>query len=102
MENLVGTEFRSERSLEALGMAEAVDHARAAITTLTSSELDAVSLAEEIDDHSWRVELDVVESAARLGDNDLLCAYEVRIAPNGKLLGFRRLRRYHRESGDAA
>ena len=102
MQNMAGTEFRSERTGGALGLAEAVGHARTALSSLTSAQLDAVSLAEEIDDHCWRVELEVVESAARIGDNDLLCAYEIRIAPNGSVLGFRRLRRYHRESGDAA
>ena len=101
MENS-GAEFRTDRAVPALELIEAVGHARTALSSITQAQLDAVSLAEEIDDRSWRVELEVIESAARIGDNDLLCAYEVKIAPNGSLIGFRRLRRYHRESGDAA
>jgi hypothetical protein len=48
------------------------------------------------------VEVEVIESHARMGDNDLLAAYDVRVGEAGEVRGFRRLRRYFREDGPAA
>ena len=43
--------------------------------------------------------VDVIESAARLGDNDLVAAFEVRIDQHGEVLSCSRTRRYRREEG---
>lgn len=84
-----------------LAMLEVVAQARRAFAGLSGARIDAVAqcLAEE--DGSWRVVLDVVESPAKLGHNDLLCSYEIRVASQGRIAGFQRLGRYHREEGPA-
>jgi hypothetical protein len=63
--------------------------------------IDGVAACELGDDGFWRVEVEVVESRARMGDNDLLAAYDVRLGEAGEVRGFRRLRRYFREVGPA-
>lgn len=85
--------------IDGLSMLDAIGMARKAIGTMTGLDVDAVvhcarSSTEEV---SWAITLDVVESRARMGDNDLLSAYEVHLDAAGDLLHFERLRRYHRE-----
>ena len=46
--------------------------------------------------------VDLVESVARMGENDLLAAYEVTIGVDGELKHFTRLRRYRREDMEAS
>lgn len=80
-------------------MMEAIGLARTAISSMTGLEVDAVvhCAKSSTEGASWAITLDVVESRARMGDNDLLSAYEVQLDEAGDLLHFERLRRYHRE-----
>lgn len=82
-----------------LTMMEAIGLARDAISSMTALEVDAVVTCARsaVEGASWAVTLDVVESRARMGDNDLLSAYEVQLDKAGDLIHFERLRRYHRE-----
>ncbi|ARE42201.1 hypothetical protein RGUI_4060 [Rhodovulum sp. P5] len=91
--------FSTEGGAAAMSMVEIIALARRALTAMNGSPIDAVAQCEGEDDGSWRVVIDVVESPARMGNNDLLCAYEIRVSPQGKVAGFQRLGRYHREDG---
>ena len=91
------TEFRR---VAVPGLAEAITHARRAMASVTAQPIDAIASCEKVDGDIWRLRVEVIESPARMGDNDLLSAYEVEIAAGGEVQGFRRLSRYHREEGD--
>lgn len=81
-------------------MLDAMGQAKGAVAEMTGLKVDAVSRCVKEDDGSWAVTIDVVESAARMGDNDLLSAYELQLSPDLELLNFARLKRYHREDRD--
>ena len=89
--------FRSDRSDEEIGMPEAIAIARRSISGMVDLEIDAISKCEKTDDSGWRVVVDLVEAMSRLGENDLLAAYELTISSKGELRNFRRVRRYRRE-----
>lgn len=68
---------------------------------LTGVEVDAVSLCQRAGT-DWVVEVDVVESAARMGDDDLLTAYRLEITDEGELVAFRRIGRHKRTDAVSA
>jgi hypothetical protein len=82
-----------------IALIEAMAVARRSVEQLTSLRIDAVAKTERLPDGGWTVTIDVVEAKARMGNNDLLCAYEVTLAPDGELTGFGRRHRYLRETG---
>jgi len=82
------------------GMAQIMALARAAMPEISAQPVDGIARAER-SQAGWQVVVEVIESAARLGDNDLLSAYELELDLKGRLTGFRRLRRYHREDSEA-
>lgn len=92
--------FHANGAAAEFALADAVGAARRAMSSIGHGAIDAVAAAERAEDMSWRVEVEVIESAARMGDNDFLAAYDVRLGSAGELLGIRRLRRYHREDRD--
>lgn len=79
---------------------DALRIARATVSELTQMPLDGIAASEIDSDGGWRIVIEVVESAARMGENDLLAAHEIRIGPDGAPRGITRLRRYRREEGD--
>lgn len=81
-----------------MGMTEAIARAKSAMATITDAPIDAVVRCEKDADEIWTASVDVVDAAARMGDNDLLCTYEVRLDGQGEMVGFRRIGRYHREA----
>ena len=83
-------------------MPEAIAIARRSIGAMVDLQLDAVSHCERAEDGTWKVVVDLVESVARMGENDLLAAYEVTIGVDGELKHFTRLRRYRREDMEAS
>ena len=85
----------------ALGMMEAIAEAKTAVTGMTGLEVDSVVSCTRGEDLHWSICVDVIESVARMGDNDLLATYEVQISAGSELLNFARKRRYHREDRDA-
>ena len=101
MEQPKASDFRADPAPGGPSMAEAVAQARRAITAMNGCKVDAVSRCVRDEAGDWRVTVEVVESAARMGDNDLLCAYEVVIARSGDVSGFTRIGRYHREDVNA-
>lgn len=81
----------------ALPLLDALRIARATVSELTQMPLDGVAASEAESDGGWRIVIDVVESAARMGENDLLAVHEIRLGPDGTPRGIVRLRRYRRE-----
>ena len=79
-----------------IALVQAMSIARAGAAELSGKPVDSVVSAEAAPD-GWRVQVDVVEGPARMGNNDLLATYDLRLAPDGALVGFDRVRRYHRE-----
>lgn len=65
------------------------------IVDLTEQPFDAIARCEARDG-GWRLEIEVIESRARMGDDDLLTAYALDLSADGELLGYRRLGRRRR------
>lgn len=78
---------------------EAMSIARRWIALFTEMPVDTV-VACVPEAGGWVVTIDVVEAAARLGDNDLLSTFEMVLSASGEVERYTRLRRYHRD--DAA
>lgn len=85
-----------------VSMMDAIMHAKMAVDQMTNMTIDAVAGCERRPDGGWSVRIDVIESVARLGDNDLLACYEVQLDAGGELAEFKRSHRYHREDRDQA
>lgn len=105
MEHAPPVQFKSKTGEDAtasLNMLEAIGHAKIAVASMTNLEIDAIAQCQKREGGSWRIVVDVIESVARMGDNDLLATYEVQISPTADLEAFNRLRRYHREDRDQA
>ena len=83
-----------------LSMMDAIVQAKTAVATMTVLQFDQIARCERQTDGGWTVVIDVVESVARMGDNDLLASYEVRIDAEGEPVNVARTRRYHREDRD--
>ena len=83
----------------ALTLVEAMSLARRSVALFTELKIDGVASCER-SEAGWRVVVDVVEAAARMGDNDLLASYEVAIGADGEVERYARVARYHRD--DAA
>ncbi len=80
---------------------EIMARARAEIVAATDLPVLSVTRTARSTEGGWTVELELLETAARMGDNDLLAAYEVHFDPFGELSGINRVGRYHREEGNA-
>lgn len=83
-----------------LSMMQAIAHAKAALATMTVLQFDSVGRCERQPEGRWTITLDLIESMARMGDNDLLATYEVDLDAEGEPLNMMRTRRYHREDRD--
>jgi hypothetical protein len=76
--------------------------ARREIGEVTDLPVLAVTRCARSGEGGWIVALELLESAARMGDNDLLTCYEVQFDPLGEVSGIARVGRYHREDRDRA
>ena len=85
-----------------IALFDAIAIARRCTEDLTGLPADGISASGRQADGSWRIVVEVIEGAARLGDNDLLSIYEVLLACHGELTGFSRLGRYRRENDVAS
>ena len=92
--------FNVSKPNTGLTMMGAIGQARAAVGTMTTLQFDSVSRCERQGDGGWIVSLDLIESMARMGDNDLLATYDVQLDAEGEPLNVVRTRRYHREDRD--
>ncbi|MEV1010026.1 gas vesicle protein [Streptomyces sp. NPDC049881] len=66
---------------------------------LTGHPVDGVS-GVSAEEHGWRVALDVLEVPRIPDTTSLMATYEVDLDRHGKLLRFRRVRRYRRAASD--
>lgn len=87
------------RKPKAITLPRAMALAREAMPDITAQPMDGIASSER-DGEGWRIVTEVIEAPARMGNNDLLAAYELTLDAEGELTGFRRLRRYHREDRD--
>ena len=94
-------QFGKKDGTSGLTILQAIAHAKEAVTTMTGLTIDSVVHCARGEDLNWAVSVDVVESFARMGDNDLLATYEVAIAPSGEMQSFARIKRYHREDRES-
>lgn len=93
-------QFSDEKSGANLTILQAIAHAKETVSNMTGLPLDSVVHCGRSENLNWNVSLDVVESRARLGDNDLLSTYQIEIGAAGEVQTFSRTRRYHREDRD--
>lgn len=88
-----------------LAMAQAVARAREEAQSLTGLMVDTV-VAVHAAEAGWRVIIDLLESRARVGRNDLISTYEMTLDAVGQPRSLTRLAkqfredRQHRESGE--
>ncbi|MEL7349236.1 MAG: gas vesicle protein GvpO [Pseudomonadota bacterium] len=82
------------------GMAAAVQAARQAAAALTGLEVDMVAGCAA-HDTGWRIVLDMIETKARVGRNDLISSYELIIDEAGAPIAFTRIARRFREDRQA-
>lgn len=75
---------------------KAVALARHTIAQMTELPIDSVSSAKWTGEE-WRILVDVVESAARMGENDFLATYELAFTGSGEIKSLNRTQRYRRE-----
>lgn len=94
------TEAITTEGQSTLSVVAAIAVARSAVADLTGQPIDTVAHCARQGEGAWSVAIDVIESPARMGDNDLLATYEVEIDHAGALISYRRSRRYHREDQD--
>lgn len=92
----------TESAAKQLTLPDAISKARLAIAAITEAPLDSIKSCVRDAQSQWVATVEVIESPARMGDNDLISAYEMTMDDCGELLGFQRVGRYHREDGAAA
>lgn len=97
MSKPTGTTSFSEAGIGPLRLSGAIARAREEVARLSHAPVDAVTRSERLEDGGWLIVLDLLESPARLGDNDLLTTYEVALDAAGDPVRMERIARYKRE-----
>jgi hypothetical protein len=92
-----GSSHFSAREPAHLTIKEVMAKARAEIATVTDLPVLSVVRTSRNPEGGWVVALELLETPARMGDNDLLTAYEIQFDAFGEVSGVSRLARYHRE-----
>ncbi|MEL6207372.1 MAG: gas vesicle protein GvpO [Pseudomonadota bacterium] len=82
-----------------LHFADALALARRTVEEVTGLPIDGIADSGADQSGGWRIVVEVIESPARIGENDLLAAHEVRLSADGAVTGFARRSRYRREEG---
>jgi hypothetical protein len=76
---------------------ELILSAKEQVAELTGLEPETVSgLDRDGDGESWVVTVEALELSRVPNTMDVIGSYQVRLSDDGELLGFRRVRRYHR------
>lgn len=96
------TEFTSQRTTTSPRLTDAIAIARHAVTGITDQKIDGVARCQKDENAMWTIVVDVIDSPARMGENDLLAAYEVRLDDAGEVQYCARTRRYRREEREAS
>jgi Gas vesicle synthesis protein GvpO len=86
---------------ERMSAAELAAAAKESIEALTSHSAESVSALEwNGDGDSWVVAVDVCELRRIPNTTDVMATYEVRLDQQGKLLGYKRTRRFVRGAAE--
>lgn len=80
---------------------EAARRAAGSLSRLIGHPTEGSSEVGRGEDRNWRVCVDVVEVRRIPDTTSLMATYEVNLDEHGDLLGYRRLRRYHRGTADS-
>lgn len=80
---------------------DAARRAASSLTRLIGHPAEGSSQVGRSEDKNWRVCVDVVEVPRIPDTTSLMATYEVDLDEHGDLLGYRRLRRYHRGTADS-
>ena len=94
-------EFKRAKS-SGLSLTQVISHAREGVAAISGLPVDAVSKCERLPEGGWHLVVDLVESPARMGENDLIAVFDVSLDPEGALQSFERRGRYRREDGGLA
>jgi hypothetical protein len=78
---------------------DAVLRAREQVSELMSRPVESV-LGMERDDDGWVITVQMVELARIPNSTDVLGDYAVTLDREGEVIGYRRMRRYHRGQAD--
>jgi hypothetical protein len=90
-----------QRATRITGAEEAARRAATSLTRIIGHPAEGSSDVGRVEDKNWRVCVDVVEVARIPDTTSLMATYEVDLDEDGDLLGYRRLRRYHRGAADS-
>ena len=100
MEQPKAQDFQNAKA-KILSMAAAVRLALAEIAAMSDAPVDAVAKCEKGAEGAWIVAIDLVESPARMGENDLLARYELHLEKDCSVSSIERIARYRREDRNA-
>ena len=78
--------------------AELIKQAKGQVQELTGLRPETVSSLSRDGDENWIVRVEALELTRVPRTMDVLGTYEVTLSDDGELVGFRRIRRYHRAS----
>ncbi|MFJ1812635.1 MULTISPECIES: gas vesicle protein [unclassified Streptomyces] len=95
-----GKEGKDDVAENRPGPMEVLRQARAQLTELTGMTAESVSSFEQTQD-GWSLEIEVLELTRVPDTMSLLASYQVDLDPEGRLTGYRRVRRYERGRADA-
>jgi hypothetical protein len=84
--------------MAAMNPAELIGTAREQVSALTGLKTETVSSLSRDGDDRWVVRVEALELTRVPRTMDVLGSYEITLSDDGDLVGFRRLRRYHRAS----
>lgn len=90
-----------ERDSRISGAEDAARRAAESLTRLIGHPAEGSSEVGRGEDENWRVCVDVVEVRRIPDTTSLMATYEVHLDEQGDLLGYRRVRRYHRGTADS-
>ncbi|MEO0496866.1 MAG: gas vesicle protein GvpO [Pseudomonadota bacterium] len=74
---------------------QATQMARETLATILGVTVETIASCRKRDG-GWTVELEVVETKARIADNDLIAIYQVDLDTDGDVTGYTRSGRYQR------
>jgi len=90
------TSSSSESGQRPSHRAEIAERARLNLSKITGCEAENVAALERSDDDTWKITVELLEQPGMPQTLDLIGSYETELDEKGKLLGYRRLRRYPR------
>lgn len=90
-----------ERDSRISNAEDAARQATSSLSRLIGHPAEGSSEVGRGEDKNWRVCVDVVEVRRIPDTTSLMATYEVNLDEHGELLGYRRLRRYHRGTADS-